>query len=139
MSAFHPLRSFELCANFSLVTPRPTRDWAGSWQGLALIWGLPAATMIAAASLDPAPRGIVWTVVLLFMGGACLVNASRCNRTHCRFTGPFLVLMAALVALYTLGFLPIGRNAWGLLASVAFGGSAIICCVSESIWGRYQR
>lgn len=95
--------------------------------------------MLAAANLDPTFRGIVWTVVLLFMGGACLANARRCGRTHCRYTGPFLVLMAALVALYTLGFLPIGRNAWGLLASFAFGGSAILCCVSESIWGRYQR
>lgn len=114
------------------------KDWAGSWSGLALIWGLPAAIMFASASLAPTPRGIVWTAILLLMGSACLANARRCNRTHCRYTGPFLILMAALVGLYTLGLLPLGGNAWGRLAGIAFGGSAILCCVSESMWGRYR-
>ena len=115
------------------------RDWAASWRGLALIWGLPAAIMIAAGSLAPGARGVVWTLMLLFMGCSCLVNARRCGRTHCRYTGPFLVLMAGLVALYGTGLLPLGDKAWGLFATVAFGGSAILCGVSESMWGRYRR
>jgi hypothetical protein len=122
----------------SLAKNRDPKDWAGSWEGLALIWGLPAAIMAASSVLAPAERGIVWTLMLAVMGGACLVNARRCNRTHCRYTGPFLILTAALVALYTLGLLPLGSNAWGLLASIAFGGSAILCCASESLWGRYR-
>ena len=116
-----------------------SKDWAGSWRGLALIWGLPAVLMVASASLAATPRGLVWTLMLLFMGAACLANVRRCNRTHCRYTGPFLILMAAFVALYTLGLLPLGGNAWGLLAIIAFGGSAILCCLSELMWGRYQR
>lgn len=95
--------------------------------------------MVASTSLAPTLRGVVWTVMLLLMGGACLANARRCNRTHCLYTGPFLILMAALVALYTLGLLSLGGNAWGLLASIAFGGSAVLCCLTESMWGRYQR
>ncbi|HEX3423127.1 MAG TPA: hypothetical protein VHS33_06975 [Sphingomicrobium sp.] len=122
-----------------MAKERVASDWAGSWQGLALIWGIPAAAMAASAILVPGLRGIVWTVMLLFMGGACLANARRCNRTHCRYTGPFLILMAALVALYALGLVPLGASAWGPLATIAFGGSAILCCLSESILGRYQR
>lgn len=121
-----------------LTKERGSRDWAASWLGLALIWGLPAVVMAAAASLPPRPRGAIWTLMLLFMGGACLANARRCHRTHCRYTGPFLILMAALVGLYTLGLLSLGRNAWGLLAALAFGGSAILCCLSESRFGRYH-
>lgn len=113
------------------------KDWAGSWKGLALIWGLPTALMAASANLAPDLRAIVWTVMLLVMGGACLANARRCNRTHCYYTGPFLILMAALVALYALGLLPLGRNGWGALATIALGGAAILCCISERIRGRY--
>ena len=123
----------------AMTEERAAKDWAGSWQGLMWIWGLPAAAMIASAILAPALRGVVWTAMLLFMGAACLANARRCNRTHCRYTGPFLILMAGLVALYALGLLPLGANSWGLLASLAFGGSAILCCASESILGRYRR
>ena len=115
------------------------KDWAGSWYGLTLLWGVPSGIIAASAYLAPSPRGFVWTLMLLFMGSACLANARRCNRTHCRYTGPFLVLMALLVALYTMHLLPLGGNAWGLLASVAVGGSVILCCASEMMWGRYQR
>ena len=122
-----------------MVDERASKDWAGSWQRLALIWGLPVAIMAASSNLTPAPRGVVWTVMLLFMGGACLANARRCSRTHCFYTGPFLILMAGVLALYAKGLLSLGGNAWGLLASIALGGAAILCCVSESMWGRYQR
>ena len=114
-------------------------DWTGSWRGLILIWGLPIAVMIASASLPPLLRGSLWTVMLLFMGVACLVNARRCYRTHCFYTGPFLILMAAIVAFYTLGLVPLGRNGWGTLASITFGGAAILCCVTERLRGRYLR
>jgi hypothetical protein len=123
-----------------LVTEKPaSTDWAGSWRGLALIWGLPAAIMAESASLGQTPRGVVWTTMLLFMGGACLANARRCHRTHCRYTGPFLILMAGIVALYTLGVVPLGGNGWTLLSAIAFGGSIALCFISESMLGRYQR
>ena len=115
------------------------RDWAGSWRGLALIWGLPAAVMVTTSNLAQTPRGIIWTAMLLFMGSACLANARRCHRTHCRYTGPFLILMAAIVALYALGLVPLGGNGWTLLSAIALGGSVALCCISESILGRYQR
>lgn len=77
--------------------------------------------------------------MLLFMGGACLANARRCRRTHCRYTGPFLILMAAIVALYALGFVPLGGNGWAVLSTIALGGSIALCCISESMLGKYQR
>src|SRR5262245_54739924 len=61
-------------------------DWTGDWLSLTLLWGVPAATMVGSGLLEPAARGAVWTVALIWMGTACLTNARRCRRTHCKFT-----------------------------------------------------
>ena len=114
-------------------------DWASDWRSLALLWGLPGAAMIGAAFLDPALRGVVWTIMLLWMGGACLANARRCSRTHCRFTGPFLFTMAGCVVAYGLGFMPLGSGGWIILGSITLIGFAIIWWASERRWGMFSR
>jgi hypothetical protein len=82
-------------------------DWAGNGIFLAGLWGLPAVAMLIASFLDPAPRAIIWPAALARMGAACMANARRCGRTHCRFTAPFYLLMAALVVAHAAGTLPI--------------------------------
>ena len=84
------------------------RDWAGNGPTLAAIWGIPAAAMLLALLLEPGARAVVWTAMLAWMGWACLQNARRCGRTHCRYTGPFFLAMAVLVVAYATG---IGRSA----------------------------
>src|SRR5262245_32733583 len=64
------------------------KDWASDRRSLMLLWGVPAAAMVGSGLLEPAARGAVWTVALIWMGAACLANVRRCSRTHCRFTGP---------------------------------------------------
>src|SRR5882757_3998958 len=114
--------------------PTPTsKDWAGDKRTFVMLWGLPSGAILAAAFLGPIPRTIIWTVMLLWMGGACVANARRCNRTHCRFTGPFLILMAALVVGYAVGLLPLGRYGWDLLEGIIFAGSAILWWGSERV------
>ena len=75
--------------------------------------------------------------MLLWMGGACIANAARCQRTHCRFTGPFLILMAALVAAYAAGILSLGPFGWDILAGAVFIGSAFLWWSSERIFGEF--
>ena len=91
------------------------KDWAGSWRSLVGLWGIPAAAMVIAALLDTAPRAAIWAAALIWMGGACIANARRCGRTHCRFTGPFYLLMATLVVAHAAGVLPIGEQGWAIL------------------------
>lgn len=95
--------------------------------------------MVAAALVGPAIRGAVWTVILLWMGGACVANARRCTRTHCRFTGPFFLLMACLVAAYSTGVLSLGSNGWVILGGLTLLGFVIIWWASERIWGAFSR
>lgn len=116
---------------------RSARDWSGDRWSFVLVWGLPGLIMLAAAVGDPTARGIIWTVMLLWMGGACLLNAKRCTRTHCRFTGPFLLLMAGLAAGYSIGALPLGTHGWVILGGVTFFGFVVFWWGSEQIWGTF--
>src|SRR5438876_7028359 len=52
---------------------------------------------------------------LAVIGVACLINASRCSRVHCRFTGPFFILGALTSLGYGLGLLPLGPSGWCLI------------------------
>lgn len=115
------------------------KDWSGDRRTFALLWGLPGGAMAAAAFLDPPLRAIVWTVMLLWMAGACIANARRCSRTHCRFTGPFFLLMAGLVAGYGLGLLPLGPYGWGMLGGVTLVGFVMLWWASERVWGTFTR
>lgn len=121
----------------TLPAVAPDRDWAGNWRSFALYWGLPAAVMALAGALDPLARAVVWTGVLLWMGGACLANARRCSRTHCWFTGPFFILMAAMIAAYAAGALRLGPNGWTILGGAILAGAIGIWWVTERVWGRF--
>jgi hypothetical protein len=114
-----------------------SQDWAGNWRSLASLWGIPTAAMLGAMLLEPGLRAIIWPTALIWMGGACLANARRCGRTHCRFTGPFYLLMAALVLAYAAGALSMGDQGWAILGATTIVGSVALWWGSERIWGLF--
>jgi len=113
------------------------RDWASNRRTLLLVWGLPSFIMLAAALSDTVTRAVVWIAMLLWMGGACLLNARRCTRTHCRLTGPFCILMAGLVAGYAMDATALGTHGWLKLGGITFFGFAILWWGSERVWGKF--
>lgn len=114
-------------------------DWAASRLALVALWGVPVAVMLLALLVEPGPRAAVWTAMLGWMGWACLANARRCGRTHCRYTGPFFLGMAGLVVAHAAGMLPLGRQPWAILGILTLGGNALIRWVSERLLGIYSR
>lgn len=112
-------------------------DWSGDWRTFGLLWGIPGGAMAAGALLDPPLRAIVWTIMLLWMAGACFANARRCGRTHCRFTGPFFLLMAGWVAGYGFGLLPLGPYGWSILGGMTLVGFVLLWWVSERAGGTF--
>ena len=116
------------------------RDLAGRLGTLGLIWGLPTALMVLAVVLAGGGWVVatVWTVSLSVMGVACLINARGCGRMHCYFTGPFFLAMAAASLAYGLHRLPLGPHGWNILGSITLIGGCLLCCVPESLWGRYR-
>jgi hypothetical protein len=113
------------------------RDLTGRKVGRFVLWQLPLIVFVAGSFVGPIWRTVLWTAALTVAGTACLANAARCGRLHCYFTGPFLLLCAAVTLTYGLGFLPLGPNRWGSIAIVVALGGCFFGCVPEWIWGKY--
>lgn len=117
------------------------RDLVKNPDAMPLLWGLPAAIILLTGCC--AGGGwivtISWTLSLLVMGGACLVNARGCGRTHCYFTGPFFLLMAVVSLLHGLQVLALGPQGWLYIGTVLLLGGVVLYFVPEWVWGRYRR
>ena len=83
-----------------------------------LFWCLPAFAFAIGFAVSPAARTALWTLSLGFMGTICLLNASRCGRIHCYFTGPFFILGAIASLGYGIGLLPFGPSGWKWIGNV---------------------
>jgi hypothetical protein len=70
-----------------------SRDWLRSRRTRLLAWKIPQAAIIAGLLVPEPLRTAVWIVALLWKGTACILNARRCGRTHCRYTGPYYLAM----------------------------------------------
>src|SRR5262245_8681396 len=115
-----------------------TRDWVGNARANILAWWIPKAAIVVTL-LAPVPvRAVAWIAALVWMGTACMLNARRCGRTHCRYTGPFYLAMIGPVVLFTTGI--IDANLYGWLALVVFIllGGWIIWWATERAWGKFS-
>ena len=116
----------------------PSRDWLASPRASTLAWWIPYATIIAALVVSTPIRAVVWTVALIWMGTACILNARRCNRTHCRFTGPYYLAMIIPVLALGSGMISAGIYGWIVLGILILGGSKLIWWATERAWGRFS-
>jgi hypothetical protein len=94
--------------------------------------------MLAALFLPAPVRAAVWIVALIWMGAACILNARRCNRTHCRFTGPYYLAMIAPVLALGIGIVPAGIYGWIALGVLIVAGSKLIWWATERAWGKFS-
>jgi hypothetical protein len=117
---------------------RSSRDWLGSPRTNILAWWIPHAVMLAALFLPVPIRAVAWIIALIWMGTACILNARRCNRTHCRFTGPYYLAMTVPVLVLGLGLVSAGIYAWiGLGVLIVIGGK-LIWWATERAWGKFS-
>ena len=120
------------------MSRKPAQDWAGDWRSYLVVWGVPNLMIVLGAFTESISRTYIWIFALAWMGFACLLNARRCNRTHCRFTGPFYLFLILPVAVHGLEMFYLGDIAWWILGIVTLLGGKIIWLVTEAIWGRYR-
>ena len=114
------------------------QDWLGNARASVLAWGLPHAAIVLGLAVDPVARMIIWIVALVWMGTACLLNARRCGRTHCRFTGPYYLLMTIPVLIFGSGMVAVGFSAWVVFGVVIIVGSKTIWWATERAWGKFS-
>ncbi len=112
-------------------------DWAGTSLSMLKVWGLPLAAFVAGFLVADLPRTILWTAALCIAGGACVLNAYRCKRLHCYFSGPYFLLAAVVVLLAHAGVMPVPVSVW-LGLGIAVGGVAVYY-LPEYVWGRYRQ
>src|SRR5262245_12469865 len=93
----------------SVCSPQQ-RDVLCSGTKMFLFWCLPSFAFALGFLVSPNLRTVLWMLSLGFMGAVCLLNASRCGRIHCYFTGPFFILGAVTSLGYGIGLLPFGHR-----------------------------
>jgi hypothetical protein len=113
-------------------------DWTGSIRSYGLAWGLPIAVIVGGLLIDVPARTILWILALVWMGAACVLNARRCRRTHCRFTGPYYLAMIIPVLALGSGIVSFGKYGWLTLGILIIVGSKLIWWASERAWGKFS-
>lgn len=113
-------------------------DWLGGVRTSLLAWWIPVATIVAGFFVPVSLRTIGWVIALIWMGVACMLNARRCNRTHCRFTGPYYLTMIVPVMALGTGLVAADMFGWVCLGAIILGGSGLIWWATERAWGKFS-
>jgi hypothetical protein len=119
-------------------TIQASKDWLGSTRANALAWWIPQGALVAALFVPVPFRAAVWVVALAWMGTACILNARRCGRTHCRYTAPYYLGMIAPVLLLAAGVVSARSFGWLILGVLILAGSKIIWWATEHAWGKFS-
>jgi hypothetical protein len=79
----------------------------------------------------------MWIAALMWMGTACILNARRCGRTHCRYTGPYYLVMIAPVLGLSANIVSVDFYGW-LALGLILVGSRIVWWGTERAWGKFS-
>jgi hypothetical protein len=115
------------------------RDVLCSGTKMFFFWCLPSFAFALGFFVSPVFRTVLWTLSLGFMGAMCLLNASRCSRIHCYFTGPFFIFTAVASLGYGIGLLPFGSSGWKWIGNITIIGAVVLCSIPEFVLGRYRQ
>ena len=120
------------------MAAKTATDWAASYRSFARVWGLPILVIVGGSYFADRPQAVIWSLSLVWMGIACFANARRCGRVHCRFTGPYYLLLLIPVLLHGFGFVSFGAYAWWVLGALILVGGKVIWWATEAMWGKYS-
>jgi hypothetical protein len=74
-----------------------------------ILWRVPWV-FVAVGAVWSTPRGVLWSLALIWIGGACSANAVRCGRVHCTVMGPAFLILGLMAIAVTQGWLPLHWN-----------------------------
>jgi hypothetical protein len=136
--ASRALRRVVPSSAMSSQTTDASRDWLGSKRASLLAWWIPKLAILAGLFAPVSLRTAVWVIALGWMGAACIMNARRCNRTHCRYTGPYYIAMIVPVMALGAGLVTVGIIGWICLGVIILGGAGLIWWATEREWGKFS-
>ena len=100
--------------------------------GVFLLWRACQLVSLVSSSRVVAA---VWVVAFAWMGIGCVLNARRCHRMHCYFSGPILLLGAVAGGLLATGVVSLGALAINNTISITLV-LALLSFVPEATWGQ---
>jgi hypothetical protein len=120
------------------TTTKASADWVGSTRTKLSAWWIPRAALVAGLLVVVPARMVIWMVAFAWMGVACILNARRCGRTHCRFAGPYYLVMIIPVLALGLDVVPVSLFGWLVLGAFVILGSKTIGWASEAARGKFS-
>jgi hypothetical protein len=118
------------------------KDLAAKPLSFMWAWGFPLLVLFslnfALGVLPFSAIVIIMSGVFVWMGLACVLNAQRCRRRHCYYSGPIFLIGAVAVLLVGFNVISLGRDGlmivvWGTL------GLALLTFATEPVFGKYVR
>jgi hypothetical protein len=119
-------------------TANTSRDWLSNKRTSLLAWWIPLVAIVAGLFVPVSLRTAGWVIALGWMGAACMLNARRCHRTHCRYTGPYYLAMIVPVMVLGTGLVPVGIPGWISMVVIILGGSGLLWWATERTWGKFS-
>ena len=116
---------------------RIQNDMARKPVSAFLWWGMPIVVAMAADLLRPTLREIaaVWAVAFTWMAAGCFLNALRCHRLHCYFSGPIFLIGAVVAAALASGAaLPANSLNYDIAATFVL---VLLTFTPETFWRKY--
>src|SRR6266576_126328 len=114
------------------------RDLLCSGTKMFLFWCLPSFAFALGFFVSPGLKTVLWTLSLGFMGTLCSLNASRCGRIHCYFTGPFFILGAVASLAYGIGLLQFVACGWKWLVIITCIRVIVLNSIHKLVLCRYR-
>ena len=100
-------------------------------------WGLPIIIMVFGWFLGNWATAVSWPIALAWLGGASLLNAKRCGRTHCIAAGPFYLALAVIALMFSFGLVETTPRTWAILGGITALGAVGIGVGTEALFGKY--
>lgn len=125
-----------------MTNERENHDLVSAPLPFMLAWGIP---ILILTSMNFAHGFIPFKLIVLIMAGTflwmglgCILNARRCHRRHCYYSGPIFLAGAAGILLVGFEIISLGPDGliyvvWGTL------GFVMLTFVSELFWGKYVK
>lgn len=112
--------------------------------GAFLFWGAPIALDILVSFIQGWgwislwQAAALWTTATFWIGASCLINASRCSRTHCLIAGVLLPPLGVAGLANLLGLISFSWSIVGIYWDI-FWAIIAVAFTTEFLWKPYYR
>lgn len=122
------------------VVDHQTNDQASRPLPFFVSWGLPILILIGSNFLqDMVPLVVIVAILsaaMFWMGAACVLNARRCLRRHCFYSGPIFLMGALAMLLVGWGIISLGEDGLVIVIGVTLT-LALSTYLTEPMFGRF--